>query len=236
MIATSLRAVERPARRRTSWRSASVIAFAAAVLGALLLAPAPQAQAGLSSTGKLAFYPCNRCHPVFLGPDGKPTKPLPIGLEKHEIELKVHDILGVGDKACLACHQPPTEDPGKLILPDGTFVPVNGDVSRVCQRCHFEKYQQWKIGIHGKNQPACSAAGCHNPHSPSWIYVPALPPFLGTGMEVHAVSEREGFKPLASPPVPPPVETPVWLAVLSGVGFAISAGIVGVLIKGRAKR
>jgi hypothetical protein len=33
----------------------------------------------------------------------------------------------------------------------------------------------------------CTAAGCHNPHTPSWIYVAALPPFQGTGIEVNAV-------------------------------------------------
>lgn len=236
MIGSSLRAPERPARDRALWWSSVAATFVAAVLAALVLLPAAEAQAGLSSTGKLAFYPCKRCHPVFLGADGKPTKPLPIGLEKHEIELQVHDILGVGDKACLACHQSPTIDPGQLILPDGTLVEVTGDISRVCQRCHFEKYAEWKAGMHGKDQPKCSAAGCHNPHSPSWIYVPALPPFLGTGIEVHAVSEREGFKPLASPPIPPPVETPLWLSIITAIGVTVSGGIVGILIKGRRRQ
>src|SRR5659263_772170 len=56
------------------------------LLGAFLALTA-SAFAGQASTGELAFYPCDRCHPVVLGPDGKPTKPLPIGLEKHEICL-----------------------------------------------------------------------------------------------------------------------------------------------------
>jgi len=200
-------------------------------------AVAASASAGQASTGELAFYPCDRCHPVVLGPDGKPTKPLPIGLEKHEVTLEKHDILGQGDKACLACHDVPTNNPGMLLLPDGTFVAVNGDTSRVCQRCHFEKYQQFKAGVHGKQQPKCTSAGCHDAHTPSWIFVAALPPFQGTGMEVKAVgADREPFKPLAGPPVPPPVVTPLWYVILASVGLLACAGIVGSLFVGRSKR
>ncbi len=213
-----------------------VVAVVVLAFVALAAAPVPQAQARLSSSGELAFHPCDQCHPVELDAEGKPTKPLPVDLEKHETELEVHDILGEGDKACLACHDDPASNPGQLILPDGSFVDVTGDVSRVCQRCHFEKYRDWEAGIHGKNQPKCSAAGCHNPHSPSWIYIEALPPFLGTGIEVHAVSEREPFTPLAGPPVPPPVETPLWLSIVSALGAVTSAGIVSILIVGRRRQ
>jgi len=195
-----------------------------------------QAFAGRSSTGELAFYPCTECHPVTIGPDGNPTSPLPIDFEKHEIELEMHDILGEGDKACLACHDDPSRNPGMLILPDGTLVDVSGDVSRVCQRCHFEKYRDWQLGVHGKDAPKCSSAGCHDPHTPSWIYVAALPPFQGTGIEVRAVSAREPFKPLAAPPVAPPIETPIWLAIAVSLGGLISLGALGYLILGRSKR
>jgi len=219
-------------KARQSW----ILTVFAVAFAILAIMPAAEAHARLSSSGELAFYPCDRCHPVFLGEDGLPTEPLPIGLEKHEVDLQVHDILGNEETACLACHDDPTRNPGKLILPDGTLVDIADDVSRVCQRCHFEKYQQWELGIHGKNQPKCTAAGCHNPHSPSWIYVEALPPFLATGIEVHAVSEREPFTPLASPPLPPPVHTPLWLTILTTVGTLASASIIGVLIVGRHKR
>ncbi len=206
------------------------------LLGAFL-ALTSSAFAGQASSGELAFYPCVRCHPVVLGPDGKPTKPLPIGLEKHEITLEKHDILGQGDEACLACHDVPSKNPGTLLLPDGTFVEVNGDTSRVCQRCHFEKYQQFKAGVHGKNQPKCTSAGCHDAHTPSWIYVAALPPFQGTGIEVKAVGAgREPFKPLAGPPVPPPVVTPLWFAIMASIGLLACAGIIGSLFLGRSKR
>lgn len=197
---------------------------------------APVAHAGLSSTGELAFYPCTECHPVTIGQDGKPTPPLPNDFEKHEIELEMHDILGEGDQACLACHDQPSNNPGMLILPDGTLIDITGDVSRVCQRCHFEKYRDWQVGIHGKNALKCTSAGCHDPHTPSWIYVAALPPFQGTGIEVRAVSERESFKPMASPPVSPPVETPLWLTIAASLGGLVSASVIGYLILGRSKR
>jgi hypothetical protein len=202
----------------------------------VLLSVCAQAFAGQSATGKPAFLPCTRCHPVTLGPDGKSTKPLPNGFKKHEITLEVHDVLGKDDRACLACHDAPTSDPGKLIAPDGTLIDITGDVSRVCQRCHFEKYREWQAGIHGKRQPKCTSAGCHDPHTPSWIYVAALPPFQGTGMEVRAVTNREPFKPFASPPVAPPVATSLWLVIVASLGAVVVAGLVMYLVQGRSKR
>jgi hypothetical protein len=204
---------------------------------AVVVLSAVPAVAGQASTGKLAFEPCDKCHPVVVGTDGKPNPPLPNGFQKHEIKLEAHDILGEGDKACLVCHDEPTKNPGMLLTADGTRVYVTGDVSRVCQRCHFEKYEQWQTGVHGKNQPKCTSAGCHDPHTPSWIYIAALPPFQGTGMEVKAVgAEREGFKPFASPPVPPPVYTPMWLTITAAIGVFTAAGIVGFMILGRRTR
>lgn len=203
----------------------------------LVLALVEVASAALASTGAAVFYPCTQCHPVFLDAAGKPTKPLPNGMKKHEIDLEAHDILGEGDKACLACHDDPTRNPGKLRLPDGTFVDIEGDVSRVCQTCHFGKYQDFLVGVHGKGLDKCTTAGCHNPHRPSWIYVAALPPFQGTGFEVKAVGpDREPFKPFAAPPVAPPVETPVWLWVVTGLGSVAALGLVGFMMAGRARR
>jgi len=218
----------------SGYRAARIACVAAAVL--TVCAVTAPAFAGRSSTGELAFEPCTRCHPVTLDASGEPTKPLPNGFKKHEITLEAHDILGPGDKACLVCHDDPSRNPGKLKAVDGSLVDVGGDVSVVCQRCHFEKYREWQVGVHGKRQPTCTAAGCHDPHTPSWIYVGALPPFQGTGMEVHAVGQREPFKALPGPPVQPPVETPVWLAVLSVLGVVVTAGTVGYLVSGRSKR
>jgi hypothetical protein len=216
-------------------RPGTLITAALAFLAASLIFAVP-AFAGHSSTGKAAFVPCTRCHPVTVDDDGRPTKVLPNGFKKHEITLEVHDVLGKDEAACLACHDSPQRDPGKLLTPDGTLVDVTGDVSRVCQKCHFEKYREWKAGIHGKRAPKCTSGGCHDPHTPSWIYVPALPPFLGTGIEVRAVSDRQPFKPLASPPIEAPVTTPLWLVIVTSIGAAVSAATVAFLVTGRSKR
>lgn len=207
----------------------------AMVLVIVLLLLAPSSAHALSATGELAFYPCTDCHPVTVGADGKPTKPLPGGKEKHEIELESHDILGEGDKACLACHSDPAANPGLMILPDGSTVDITGEVSRVCQRCHFEKYTDWQLGMHGRGEKKCSAAGCHDPHTPGWIYVAALRPFQGTGIEVKAVAPREPFTAMAPPPVEPPVTTPTWLVVIAVVGFLYIFAVVGFLTLGRRK-
>lgn len=212
--------------------------FALAVtLGAVtfaLLVTAP-AFGGQSATGELAFEPCAQCHPVTLDADGVPSRPLPIGMTKHEITLEVHDVLGAGDQACLACHSAPSANPGMLLLPDGGLVEVTGDVSRVCQRCHFEKYREWETGVHGKDAPKCSAAGCHDPHTPSWIYMDALPPFQGTGVEIRAVADRKPFQPLAGPPVAAAVHTPVWLSVAAGLATPLILALLGFVVFGKVK-
>jgi hypothetical protein len=210
----------------------ALAACAVAIFGAVAVASAAGA-----STGKLAFYPCTRCHPVAVDAAGRPLRPLPNGFKKHEITLEAHDILGNGEAACLACHQSPQSNPGKLLVADGSTVDVNGDVSRVCQRCHFEKYRDWKAGIHGKHADRCTSAGCHDPHTPSWIYVAGLPPFQGTGMEVKAVGAgREPFRAFAPPPIAPPVYTPAWLAVIAALGAVVSLGAVAYVVRGRSHR
>ena len=225
---------------RSHCRSVASLARASVALLAVLLAIlafATPAFAGRAATGELAFYPCTQCHPVTRGADGKPTKPLPNGMKQHEIELVAHDILGKGDDACVVCHDDPSRNPGKLILADGSLVDIKGDVSRVCQRCHFEKYDEFKAGIHGKDEEKCSAAGCHSPHTPQWIYVPALPPFQGTGFEVKAVGdEREPFKPFAGPPVAPAVYTPTYLVVATIIGVVLALAMIGYLVFGGRKR
>ncbi len=221
-------------RQRVPFRIAVTVMLGALALAGML--PVQAAYAGRSSTGELAFYPCTRCHPVTTDAAGNPVPPLPNGFKKHTITLEVHDTLGKDEKACLMCHDDPSRNPGMLIAPDGSLIDIKGDVSRVCQRCHFEKYTEWQEGIHGKNMPRCTAAGCHDPHTPSWIYVAALPPFLGTGIEVHAVAPHEVFKPLAGPPVDPPVYTPTALVVVAAIGAVMVAGILGMLLVGRSRR
>ena len=221
-------------RLRSRGRVWALIAGIVAVLA--LAGGAADAFGGQSATGDQAFYPCDRCHPVTVDDAGNPSHPLPVDLKKHEITLEVHDVLGEDDTACLACHDDPSRNPGMLKLPDGSLVEVTGDVSRVCQTCHMEKYREWTDGIHGKDAPKCSAAGCHDPHTPSWIYMAPLPPFQGTGVEIKAVGAREPFQPLAGPPLDAAVFTPLWLVVMTGLGGLVVLSAIGYLVFGGRKR
>jgi hypothetical protein len=191
--------------------------------------------AGQSATGELLFYPCTSCHPVEAG---KPPAKLPNGFKGHQIKLLAHDNLGQGSTACLVCHDDPAKDPAKLKLIDGGLIDIKDDagVSKVCYRCHSDKYKEFEAGIHGKHQAKCTSSGCHDPHTPAWIYSEPLLPFVGTGFQVRAVSDRVPFIPLASAPVAPPVTTPWWLSLAAGLGLIASVGIAGTLTLGRLKR
>lgn len=191
------------------------------------------AEAGQAALGQPVFYPCTSCHPVV---GGQPSTKLPNGFKGHRIELEVHDKLGAGSAACLTCHEDPAKDPGKLKLLGGATVDITGDVSKVCYRCHSEKYKEWEAGAHGRNEAKCTSSGCHDPHTPSYIYAKELLPFVGTGFQARTVSERVAFTPLASAPAPAPVETPGWLIIATGLGAVLSAGLVGFITLGRRTR
>ena len=224
-----VRAIESTVRHRLTGRLLLVLPVLAMTL---VLMSAVPALAGQASTGELFFYPCTGCHPV--GPGSK----LPNGFAGHGIVLVEHDVLGKGTAACLACHADPNKDPGKLRTIDGSLVDIRGDVSRVCARCHSGKYAEWKAGTHGKLQPACTSAGCHDPHSPGWVNAGPLLPFVGTGFQVQVRPVRQPFMPLAAPSPRgiPPVETPVWFVVVVTLGVVAAAGLAVMLIRGRPRR
>jgi hypothetical protein len=218
------------------FRLSSILPLVGLALALSLTAPAAPAFAGAASLGQPLFYPCTSCHPVTLGADGRPTKPLPNGFTGHVIALESHDKLGQGNAACLVCHDDPSRDPGKLKLIDGSLVDITGDVSRVCYRCHEQKYKDWQAGTHGKHEAKCTAAGCHDPHTPAYVFASAVLPFSASGFQVRAVSDRKAFTPLASAPLPPPVKTPSWLLIATTIGMTVSAGLVGSMILRRPKR
>lgn len=201
---------------------------------AVALAVPASALAGQAATGELFFYPCSSCHP--LTPGSVAPSSLPNDFPSHRIVLEAHDVLGKGSAACSACHADATADPGKLKLVDGTLVDITGDIAAVCYPCHSAKYAEWQAGIHGRGQPKCTSAGCHNPHTPSWIYVEPLLPFVGTGIQVRAVSDRQPFTPLAAPPIPAPVETPGWLVLAFIIVTLFAIGVTVYLVRGGTRR
>ncbi|MDP2181708.1 MAG: cytochrome c3 family protein [Actinomycetota bacterium] len=212
---------------------------ACAILAAIVIAlwSATPAIAGQASSGELLFYPCTSCHPVTLQPGtDKPTRKLPGDFPGHEIVLVGHDVLGEGDAACLVCHDDPAKDPGKLKLIDGSLIDITGDTAKVCYRCHSAKYNEWMAGTHGKHKPTCTAAGCHDPHSPRWIYAESLPPFVGSGFQFKALSGREPFTPLAPPAPAPPTEVPQLFLIAVVLGVVAAAARVAGLVRGRPNR
>jgi len=221
----------------------NLVALSILVLAAVLFSPPTPALAGQASSGTLLFYPCTKCHPVTIDEvTGKPSHAIPIDFKGHKIVLESHDVLGKGAEACVVCHDDAEHNPGLLHAVDGTLIDVKtGDIARLCQKCHFEKYDEFKAGIHGKHYASCVVAGCHDPHTPRYIYVSPLKPFLGVGFQIKPVgADRVPFKPLMSPPLPPPTTNPTWFLIVVGVGLflvlAIVIGLVGPVVRGRLKR
>ena len=204
------------------------------LLAAFVLLAAPQAFAGQAASGELFFYPCDSCHPVAEG--SGPIVGDPIDFEGHEIVLEGHDNLGEGSAACLACHDNPSKDPGMLKLVDGTFVAITGDISSVCYQCHSAKYSEWKAGTHGRNQPKCTSAGCHDPHTPGYMYAEALLPFAGSGFQFWVLPETEPFTAFPPPAPEPPTQIPMWFAALAALGLVVAGGQTFMLLRGRRKR
>jgi len=234
MVVFPSRSTWRPMARSRAFALLSLTA-AALALWALVAAPA---FAGRASSGELLFYPCTSCHPVGeIAATGKADRALPGGFQGHQVVLAGHDKLGKGEAACLVCHDDMTRNPGMLKAIDGSLIDIKtGDISLVCFRCHSTKYNEFKAGTHGKHQASCVAAGCHDPHTPGYIYAPPLMPFVGTGFQFKVLSTREPFKALAAPAPNPPVSTPWWFAAIAALGMVTAGGLIGMLASGRFKR
>lgn len=219
---------------RVGWARFIAVAAVAAVAVFSLAAPV---FAGQASSGELLFYPCTNCHPVHMIPGTEtPTRPLPNGFTGHEIKLQGHDVLGKGEAACMACHDEPTRNPGKLKAIDGSLVDITGNIALVCYRCHSTKYKEWKAGIHGKQKPSCVAAGCHDPHTPQYMFAPGLMPFVGTGFQFSPVGDRQPFAPLAPPAPTPATIVPAWFFGIIALGLMAAGGLAGLLVFGGLKR
>ncbi len=207
------------------------------LLAAITWACAAPALAGQAASGELFFYPCTSCHPVTEIPGTeRSARPLPGGFEGHAIVLEGHDALGKGHAACPVCHDDMARDPGKLKTADGSLVDIKGDVAKVCYRCHSTKYKEWKAGTHGKHLGKCTASGCHDPHTPGFIFAGPTMPFSGSGFQFKVLPEREPFMPLAAPAPDPAVVIPMWFYAFTALGLVTAGGLAGSLLYGRLKR
>jgi hypothetical protein len=205
----------------------------ALTLAMLALVPGV-ALAGQASSGQLFFYPCTSCHPI-TDAQLAAGRTFPNGFKGHQITLVGHDALGHGEAACLTCHDDPSSNPGMLKTADGRLVSVTGDVSLVCYRCHSARYKQWKAGTHGRNEPSCTAKGCHDPHSPQWIYAPALMPYTGTGFQFQVLPTHVAFKPLMQAPATPWAQTPWWFVALVVMALVAVAVLAAALVAGGSR-
>jgi hypothetical protein len=123
-------------------------------------------------------FPCSQCH------DGKDLRvnpePRPHLRDPHESRSVKHGTLW-----CLACHDPPDYD--RLHLANGDKIGLTEPL-RLCEQCHGDKAKDWRAGAHGlrrgrwdgeKQIFACVA--CHDPHSPHFKPIEALPPPVRPG-------------------------------------------------------
>jgi len=210
-------------------------------LAVVLLYPPALAMAGQASAGELFFHPCTECHPVTVDDaTGRPSRPIPNDFDGHGIVLEGHDKLGRGDAACIVCHDSGSRNPGKLKTVDGSLVDITGDLSLVCERCHQEKYEDFRAGTHGKDLASCVAAGCHDPHTPQYIYAGPLRPFQGTGFQFKVLPQHVAFRPLAPPAPAPAVNTPTWYAFAAVAAYLLAlllaVGLVTTVVRGRQQR
>jgi hypothetical protein len=116
------------------------------------------------------------------------------------------------------------------------LTPIDGDVSPVCYQCHSDKYREFLDGTHGHGRSGCTDAGCHDPHTPRWIYAEPLLPFVGTGFQFRSMSGREAFRALAPPPPAPAVQTPPGFLAVAVLGLVAVGGQTVRLVLGRQKR
>jgi hypothetical protein len=207
----------------------SVISSAVFFFILVILMSSNVAQASQASSGELIWYPCTGCHPV-----GGVRQGVPLG--KHTIQLEGHDKLGGSQNPCLVCHDSPTRNPGFLKLADGSLISINEDVSQTCYQCHSAKYKEWKEGAHGEapleiggEPPKCTTSGCHDPHTPGWIAIKPLPPFLNKAIQVK-INPYKTITPLPPPAPNPPSPSLPQLGIAATLAFLVIAVAMGIPI------
>lgn len=120
------------------------------------------------------IFPCSQCH---QGQGDRQRRELAFH-EDIQDRLQRH---AAQRRWCLDCHDFAKRD--MLHLSSGELVPFT-ESYRVCSQCHYDKYRDWRLGIHGKrvgmwNGPKTYllCVNCHDPHSPRFKpLVPERPP------------------------------------------------------------
>lgn len=155
-------------------------------------------------------WPCDTCHPTNAAEGGELAHDQTLG--------DGHVRHGKTRKACLTCHASDAH-PEQLLALDGKTVPIESGVPETCERCHFDRYDDWKMAYHGKHLK-CSNPQCHNPHAPATLQI-SLAPFGPDKVPLQIGRKRE--KAIQALPAvvggPPHTGAP-------GVGAVAACGLV----------
>jgi hypothetical protein len=107
-------------------------------------------------------FPCSDCH----AEEGDRTRRT---LTYHE-EIQARFEHKRSRRWCLDCHD--FRDRDMLHLSGGEKIPFTESYA-VCGQCHYDKYRDWRLGIHGKRVGSWDGqktyllcVNCHDPHSP----------------------------------------------------------------------
>ncbi len=114
------------------WSVGSVL-IVFSVAGLIISLPPDIAVAALPS-----MTDCTACH--------LSKEPIP-GITRPQL-LTGHDKLGLGNDACMVCHDQNNKHLGMLTLYNGTQIPLK-DSSQLCGQCHEKRYKAWLEGTHG---------------------------------------------------------------------------------------
>jgi hypothetical protein len=109
------------------------------------------------------IFPCSQCHEGAADPTRRT-------LGEHEAIQEKLAHQGTR-RWCLDCHDLANRD--MLHLSGGELVPFTRSYA-LCAQCHYGKYRDWRLGIHGKRVGRWDGAktyllcvSCHDPHSPA---------------------------------------------------------------------
>ena len=125
----------------------------------------------------LLMETCTACHAERGAPAECATCHEP-GIADPHAEIVLRHA--ADQRGCLDCHDATNRD--VLHLANGTPVPFE-ESYRLCGQCHGTHLRDWKLGIHGKRMGEWNGrkeyllcAHCHDPHSPAFRRMTALPP------------------------------------------------------------
>ena len=109
------------------------------------------------------IFPCSQCH------DGKGDRTKRV-LGFHE-DVQARFAHQRSRRWCLGCHD--FEDRDALHLSGGERIPFAKSYA-LCAQCHYAKYRDWRLGIHGKRvgrwegpKTYLLCVHCHDPHEPA---------------------------------------------------------------------